>query len=171
MKIAIYSKTTGEILRHITTNVEIIIDQVGVDEEFYLNAPSYATHIINNEPVIITPDVPLDELKLQKLKTLKDIRDNKEGNGFEYLGKTFDSDPISIQRITLASMASQIAGISIDWTCKDGSVIKLSPQQFSGMLIAMVQRGDSIHKKWRLIKGALISAQTKEEVESINWSE
>lgn len=55
---AIYNLTTGEILRFVTTSPIELDLQVGTDEEFYLNCPEWATHIIDDEPVKVEPPPP-----------------------------------------------------------------------------------------------------------------
>lgn len=63
MKISIYSKDTGSILRSVTATEDVIAIQCGDGEEFYLNCPPEATHIINGEPITIAPPPPTtDEL-------------------------------------------------------------------------------------------------------------
>lgn len=69
IKCAIYDTGTGEIKRYTGSSPEDVAKQVGYCEEFYLNCPDTATHIINNEPVTIVPEVvppTLEEVKATK---------------------------------------------------------------------------------------------------------
>jgi hypothetical protein len=58
MKAAIYNTSNGEILRQIESPADHINLQCQEGEEFFLNCPDSATHIINNEPVTIIPEPP-----------------------------------------------------------------------------------------------------------------
>jgi hypothetical protein len=51
MKFAVYDKATGEILKHVSGPPDHVAEQVGDNEEFYLNCPESATRIVDNEPV------------------------------------------------------------------------------------------------------------------------
>lgn len=63
--IAIYTITSGEILRFISCHPNHIDIQCQDGEEFYLNCPEGTTHIINNEPVTITPEpIPPTEAQI-----------------------------------------------------------------------------------------------------------
>ena len=54
MKVAIYNKESGVITKRLeTTSPNNIILNCEVSEEFYLNCPCAATHIIKNEPIEI----------------------------------------------------------------------------------------------------------------------
>ena len=59
---AIYRKDTGKIMQFTTAPAFMVAEQLqpedGVDLDFYLNCPDWATHIINNEPVKIEPPPP-----------------------------------------------------------------------------------------------------------------
>jgi len=168
MNIAIYD-ASGVILRFVDCPASQVDIQVGEGEEFYLNCPTTATHIINGNPVTIETAILIETTKSEHLARLKNARDAEESGGFSFVGKDFDSDPLSIQRITVTALAAQGSELSIDWTCKDGTVATLNSAQLKGMLVTMVQRGDAIHKKWRQRKAAVMAASTKEEVEAITW--
>lgn len=58
MRAAIYKIETGEIARVISAPFDHITLQCREGEEFYLNCPEWATHIIDNEPVRIEPPPP-----------------------------------------------------------------------------------------------------------------
>lgn len=68
--IGIYKLSNGEILRLVQScPYDQIADQCGPGEEFFLNCPPSATHIINNEPVTIIPEPPqlTEEELLQRI--------------------------------------------------------------------------------------------------------
>lgn len=69
MRASIYDMASGEILRRVSCPVSTVDIQCQEGEEFYLNCPNDATHIINNEPVTIIPEVvppTLAEVKAAK---------------------------------------------------------------------------------------------------------
>jgi hypothetical protein len=55
MRAAIYTTTDGAISRRFTGPADAVDIQCGEGEEFFLNCPEGATHIINNEPVTAPP--------------------------------------------------------------------------------------------------------------------
>ena len=57
IRFARYDVASGEILAFMFCPEGIVDIQCGDGEEFYLNCPDDATHIINNEPVTIIPEV------------------------------------------------------------------------------------------------------------------
>jgi hypothetical protein len=65
MKVSIYSKLDGKILRYVGCPADCVAIQCQIGEEFYLNSPPEATHIINNEPVTIIAPPTNNELLMQ----------------------------------------------------------------------------------------------------------
>ena len=117
-----------------------------------------------------TPTQPLDELKLIKRTEVNRARDAKEQGGFEYLGKVFDSDSISCQRISCAAQALSLANdnASIVWTCQDNSTIELNKAQLLGLVVALAQHSNACHKEATAIKQQISAAQTIEELNAIS---
>lgn len=120
-----------------------------------------------------------DEEKAQDFKNKKEIkrieinnaRDKAEQGGFEYLGKVFDSDPVSCQRILGASLAAQNASeyFKITWTCKDNSTIELNATELVGLSKALVSWSNECHQKASELKSQIDNATTKEDLDSISW--
>lgn len=119
-------------------------------------------------------EVPLYELKQAKRDEINKARDNAEQGGFEYLGKVFDSDPVSCQRIALASQTALISKqasqeFSVTWTCQDNSKIALSADETIGLSVALTQWSNSCHVKASELKALVDKAETKEGVDAISW--
>lgn len=171
MRAAIYAISDGAISRFVTGPPDHVHLQLQDGEEFYLNCPPDATHIINDEPVIIPPDPPtLEEVKVFKLAEINQARDRQELAGFEYLGKMFDSDDRAMKRIGTAVGAAQVyPAFTVEWTCADNSTITLNAEQMLFMPVAMAQYGNSLHVKARALKDLVNAAVTVGEVEVINW--
>ena len=118
------------------------------------------------------PQQPLEELKLIKREEINQARDAAEQGGFEYLGKTFDSDQISAQRISMAAQAMALADdtAKITWTCQDNTTIDLNKTQLAGLVAALAMHSNTCHQKATALKAEVEKAKTKEELEKITWS-
>jgi hypothetical protein len=119
------------------------------------------------------PQQPLEELKLIKREEINQARDAAEQGGFEYLGKTFDSDPISCQRISTAAQAIALASddTAIVWTTQDNTTIELNKTQLAGMVVALAEWSNTCHQKATTLKAQIDAAETAEELEKITWGE
>lgn len=119
------------------------------------------------------PQQPLEELKLIKREEINQARDAAEQGGFEYLGKTFDSDQISAQRISMAAQAMALADdtAKITWTCQDNTTIDLNKTQLVGMVAALAEWSNTCHQKATALKAKIDAAETAEELEKITWSD
>lgn len=120
------------------------------------------------------PELPLSVLKLQKRDEINKERDKAEQNGFEYLGKIFDSDVISCVRIQGAAQLAALSTMThndtnIEWTCKDNTTINLTPTELLGLSAALAQWSNECHKKATELKEKIEKAQTKEELDEIVW--
>lgn len=119
------------------------------------------------------PQQPLEELKLIKREEINQARDAAEQGGFEYLGKTFDSDQISAQRISMAAQAMALADdtAKITWTCQDNTTIDLNKTQLVGLVVALAEWSNTCHQKATALKAQIDAAKTAEELEKITWSD
>lgn len=120
------------------------------------------------------PQKPLAELKSEKRAEINKARDEAEQGGFEYMGKVFDSDPISCQRISCAAQAISLVPASeenkIVWTCQDNTTIELTAAELSGLVVALSQWSISCHTKASELKAQIDAAKTAEELEAIVWA-
>ena len=141
----------------------------------WCNENKATIELIEGEYVIVAiPELTLDELKQAKREEINKARDNAEQGGFEYLGKMFDSDPVSCQRIALASQTALISKqasqeFSVVWTCQDNSKITLSADETIGMSLALTSWSNSCHVKASELKTLVDKAETKEELDAISW--
>lgn len=121
----------------------------------------------------VTPEPTLDELKLLKRAEINSARDRTEQGGFEYLGKVFDSDMISCQRISTAAQAMAFAQeeTAIVWTCQDNTTISLNKTQLAGLVAALAMHSNECHQKATALKAKIEAAQTAEELENITWED
>lgn len=121
--------------------------------------------------VYITVAEAFEKEKKAKREEINAARDAAEQGGFEYMGKTFDSDPISCQRISTAAQAMAFAPeeSAIVWTCQDNTTISLNKTQLSGLVAALAQWSNTCHQKATALKAEVEKAQTKEELDKITW--
>ena len=112
-----------------------------------------------------------EELKQAKKAWINQARDNAEQGGFLYLGKMFDSDPVSCQRISCASQTFAMADdtATIVWTCQDNTKIELNKPQVMGLVVALTMWSNTCHQKASKLKELVSAATSAEEVEAINW--
>lgn len=131
--------------------------------------------VINPDTWIIEaiPAPTLKEVKDQKRAEINAARDQAEQGGFEYMGKVFDSDQVSAQRISMAAQAMALApdGTTITWTCQDNSTIDLTAQELVGLVVALAQHSNTCHEKATALKAKIEEAKSEEELNKINWCE
>ena len=122
------------------------------------------------------PKKPLEQAKTEQKAKLNSARDRAEQGGFEYLGKVFDSDPISCQRISCAAQALQVVPAASDgteptitWTTQDNSMIELNAAELVGLVVALAAWSNSCHERATKLKAKVDQAYSVELVESITW--
>lgn len=120
------------------------------------------------------PKPTLDELKLAKREEINQARDAAEQGGFEYMGKVFDSDQVSCQRISCAAQAMSMVTMSeevptITWTCQDNTTIDLNPQELMGLVVALAEWSNACHQKATTLKEKIDACESKEELDKIVW--
>lgn len=107
------------------------------------------------------------------LTRINERRDELETAGFTYLDKPLDSDSRSVQRITTAVQAAQVAvavgqPFALDWTCADNSTLALDAQTMLGMPVALAQHANALHQHSRSLKTLAEAAETSADLASIN---
>lgn len=120
------------------------------------------------------PKKSLEELKTEKRAGINQARDEAEQGGFEYMGKIFDSDQVSCQRMSMAAQAMSMVAMSeetptITWTCQDNTTIELNAQQLLGLVVALAEWSNSCHKKATELKSRIDLATTEDELNQIVW--
>ena len=120
--------------------------------------------------------VSLVSVKKAHKEKINSWRDSAEQGGFEYLGKVFDSDPVSCTRMMGSAITAQAAlasgeSFSITWTCQDNSQISLDAAQLIGLTVTLAEHSSRCHAKALELKSLVDSALTVEEVSAITWEE
>lgn len=132
-------------------------------------------NIIRQYQLVELPKPSLEELKIIKRAEINAARDAAEQGGFEYMGKVFDSDQVSCQRISCAAQAMQMAAMTEDvptitWTCQDNSTIELTAKELMGLVVALAEWSNICHQKATKLKEQIEAAETEEELEKIQWN-
>lgn len=101
---------------------------------------------IDNPPP--PPALTLAEAKSAAKAAVKRTRDRIETQGFSYLGRLFDSDERSVQRITAAALTAQVigSGFAIEWTAADNSAVALDQATMLGMPAALAMHANALHQ-------------------------
>lgn len=135
-------------------------------------------HVMDAESrswVLATGVSALALVQAAKWADIKAERNRLETAGFPYMGKVVDSDAESALRITGATSAAQAAlaigaPFSIDWTCKDNTVLALDASQVVGMLVALAQHADHLHQVSRTLRAAIYAEDaTEANVAAVAW--
>ena len=123
--------------------------------------------------IVEIPKPTLDELKALKRSEINKARDEAEQGGFEYLGKTFDSDQVSCIRMSSAAQAMSLLPTSdenkITWTTQDNSTIDLTAAELMGLVGALAQWSNTCHEKATALKAKIDACLTAEELDEIKW--
>lgn len=120
------------------------------------------------------PTRTLAQAKTDAHDQINSRRDTLEASGFTYLGKPFDSDSRSVQRISVACLAAQAAiaaaePFSIDWTAQDNSVVTLDGEAMIAMPAALASYALELHNHAKDCKAEIDAATTIAAVDAIAW--
>ena len=156
----------------LNSGVEFVASVANTREELENNAFIRYSHIEETKEeyklvdgVYITAAEAFKKAKQAKRAEINAARDAAEQGGFEYMGKVFDSDPISCIRIQGAAQSMQAAIMAqevqkITWTCQDNSTIELTAQELMGLSVALAEWSNTCHQKATALKR--VSKNTQE---------
>ena len=130
-------------------------------------------HIVIDGVAVERP-INLPALKMAKWEAIKVERDRKETEGFPYMGKIFQSDSRSVQRITTAVQAAQSAlalgqPFLIEWATADNSTVDLDAPAMLGLPVALAGYANHLHQLSRSIAELIEAATTPEELAAVVW--
>ena len=126
--------------------------------------------------IVLDAPVPVIDLETEQnvmINLVNNTRNTKETEGFSYLGKIFDSDSLSVQRITNSALSAMIAisnntDFSITWTLKDNSSLNLSALRMLGCQAALTNRAAALHSYAKSLKELISAAESINDLISIN---
>ena len=114
----------------------------------------------------------LDQLKRDKIYSLKNRRDSLEVTPIVYNENTYDYDDKARERINAAIIALDVQSknaemASIDWTTADNKDVRVTADDLRMVIASVAQRSNALHVAYRVAKEKIEKASTKEEVEAI----
>ena len=121
--------------------------------------------------VVGFPAPTLEEAKANKTSQLKSIRDAKEVEDILANGHLYDYDDKARERINAAIIALEVSGGSIMWTLADNTDAEVTATDLKYVIAMVAQRSNALHMKYRTLKESVENAQSKEEVEAVNWED
>lgn len=144
------------------------------DELVDTGQPSFppAPYMVWSEQQIAWVDArDLAGKKDAKWEEIKAAREAAEFGGFTWDGSTFDSDPLSQQRIAGAVQLASLdpTGFTIDWTLADNTFRTLNAQEMTAVGVAMGQHVNAQHVKARILRQQIEAATTEAELDAIVW--
>lgn len=176
-RVKLVSKNTQNVLGNYTGKVEL--DERINPNDYYvdlttfevINYPSKPTSRAIWDGTLKAWTMSLEEEKQAKKREITEARNKSELQGFNYLGKTFDSAANSVLRInTMVLAAMNTSGVyEMEWTCKDNSVITLNKNQILALPTVMAAQGDNLNKKAKKLKSDIDAATTVAEVLATKW--
>lgn len=118
---------------------------------------------------LTAPERTLDEVKADKVQSLKTERDSKEVEPITYQGYSFDYDSKARERISAAIIALEVAGASASliWTTADNQDVKVTADDLRCVIAAVAQRSNALHVAYRAAKDKVEAATTVAEVEAV----
>ena len=124
-------------------------------------------------PVDPEPEPPtLDEVKSQKIRELKGIRDTKEVEPIRTDKGIFDYDDKSRDRLYIARQAlTDNGGGEIVWTTADNQRVSMGIADFAAINGAAAVRSNALHIKYNELKQRVNACESVEEVNAIVWPE
>lgn len=118
---------------------------------------------------LTAPERTLDEVKADKVQSLKAERDSREVEPITYNGNSYDYDDKARERINAAIIALDVQGAdaSIDWTTADNADVRVTANDLRMVIAAVAQRSNALHVAYRVAKGKVEQATSVAEVEAI----
>lgn len=114
---------------------------------------------------------PLILAKARLQSAINEERNRREQTSFAYLGKQIDSDPVSVQRISVAAATAQMAlaasvPYSLEWSCADNTTLPLDAMGVLGMMQALGSYGLAVHMAGRTKKAEVAALTTIDQCDA-----
>ena len=124
-------------------------------------------YLIINPPYI----PPLDDLRADKISTLKAARDAEEIDPIEWNGNKYDYDERARERMKIKRQALEDNDPTetIAWTTADNSYAEIGLADFIAINTLAAERGERLHVKYNKLKMQVLAAETAEEVAAVVW--
>ena len=174
MKVAIYNIVSGEITKVALGEPNNTLLNVNAGEEFFLNCPPDATHIINNEPVTIIPEVVPPTLAESKAAKCIEVRASAaramESLAAPYLPQERESWDTQFKEATewLVNNGASVPMITAMASNRGITVAELVAKIMENSNLYRDAIGAILGKQQRLLDD-VASATTAEAVNAIAW--
>ena len=115
----------------------------------------------------------LEQLKHDKIYSLKNRRDSLEVTPIVYNENTYDYDDKARERINAAIIALDVQSknakttASIDWTTADNKDVQVTADDLRMVIASVAQRSNALHVAYRVAREKVEQASTQEEIEAI----
>ena len=115
----------------------------------------------------------LEQLKRDKIYSLKNRRDSLEVAPIVYNENTYDYDDKARERINAAIIALDVQSknsetiASIDWTTADNKDVQVTADDLRMVIASVAQRSNALHVAYRVAREKVEQASTQEEIEAI----
>ena len=115
------------------------------------------------------PERTLDEVKADKVQSLKAERDNREVEPITYNSNSYDYDDKARERINAAIIALDVQGADayIDWTTADNADVRVTANDLRMVIASVAKRSNALHVAYRAAKDKVEQAATVAEVEAV----
>ena len=123
-------------------------------------------YLIINPPYVPT----LEDIKTQKISSLKSERDRLEVQPIKWNRSIFDYDEKARERIKDAIIALNQLGeeATLSWTCADHEEVIVSAEDLQQVVLAVAQRSNALHIAYRVAKEKVMNAETEDEVNAVD---
>ena len=119
---------------------------------------------------LTAPERTLDEVKADKVQSLKTERDSKEVEPITYNGNRYDYDDKARERMRIAQQALSDNNIPNQlWTTYDNTQVELTVQDFKNINTLAAKRSGELHIHYNTLKQEVLACTTNEDVEKIEW--
>lgn len=128
---------------------------------------AYIEAVEGGYQIVGIPEPTLDEVKAEKITSLKADRDRLEVEDIEVDGHLYDYDEKARERINNAIIALQASGTSILWTLANNDSVLVTAQDLVAVVSAVAVRSNTLHIAYRDAKAKVNEAMTAEEVNAV----
>jgi hypothetical protein len=128
----------------------------------------------DNASIVPESYIDIDSLKVRKWADIKGQRDATINGGFTWDGSTFDSDPISQNRITGGTVLALMAAMnqqefSKTWVLADNTTRVLSGTDMQMVGVTLGEFVQGLIDQGNVLRDQIEAATTAEELEAIQW--
>lgn len=122
---------------------------------------------------LTAPERTFEEVKSNKISSLKYERDRKEVEPITCNGNSFDYDDKARERINAAIIALDVQSAqakstaSIDWTTADNNDVKVTADDLRTVIALVAKRSNALHVAYREAKERVEAATTVADVEAV----